>query len=97
MPLENPPLPRVKPDIVWTTVSDGLVLFSTDRELYYGANLVAALIWEQLVAGVGTFEEICTAVAQRYPDADREQIRLDVGELLRDFEQHGLVHPDAAA
>lgn len=97
MSLEHRPLPRVKSDIVWTTVSDGVVLFSTDRELYYGANQVAALIWELLVAGSATFEDVCAAVADRYRDADPAEIRADVAELLRDFEEHGLVHRGAAA
>lgn len=95
--LDHGPLPRIKPDIVWTTVSDGVVLFSTERELYYGANRVAALVWEQLVEATRTFDEVCSAVAEKYPDADAGQIRDDVNELLADFEEHGLIQRDAAA
>ena len=97
MSLDQISLPRIKPDIVWTTVSDGVVLFSTERELYYGANRVAALVWERLVEGAGSFDDVCATVAERYPDVEVAQVRADVRELLADFEQHGLVQHGAAA
>lgn len=97
MSLEHTSLPRIKHDIVWTTVTDGVVLFSTERELYYGANRVAALVWDSLVEGSGSFEDVCMTVAERYPDAELAQIREDVQELLADFEKHGLVQRGAAA
>jgi hypothetical protein len=87
----------VNPDIVWTSVADGAVLFSTSRELYYGANHVAAFVWEQLEPSDKSFDDLCAAVAERFGDAEPLQVRADVRELLEDFERHGLVVRDAAA
>ena len=89
-------LPRVNPDIVWTQVAEGAVLFSTTSELYYGANLVAAYVWEQLQVSHESVEALCKAVAERFPDADADQIRGDVRELIDDFARHGLVLVAAA-
>ena len=92
MSLGNSPLPRVSPDVVWTTVADGAVLLSTDRELYYGANVVAAFVWEQLSQLSGaTLEDLCAAVESRFPDAAAPRIREDVVELIEDFVQNGLL------
>ena len=91
MPTENRSLPRTSPDVVWTTVADGAVLYSTSRELYYGVNPVAAYVWEQLPPRTECFEQLCAAVQARFPDASSEQIRADVEELLDDFERFGLV------
>lgn len=90
-------LPRVNPDIVWTQVAEGAVLFSTTSELYYGANQVAAYVWEQLQSSSSSFEELCAMVHLRFADADADQIRGDVRELLDDFLRHGLLVADAAA
>ena len=93
---ENRSLPRVSPDVVWTSVADGAVLFCVSRELYYGANQVAAFVWQQLESSNLTFEALCDAVRQRFPGADAAEVRQDVGELLADFERNGLVVASAA-
>jgi len=90
-------LPRVNPDIVWTHVAEGAVLFSTTSELYYGANQVAAYVWEQLQSSNGTFEDLCAAVEKRFPDAPAAELQRDVRELLSDFARHGLLVGDIAA
>lgn len=97
MSVENRSLPRVSPDVVWTSVADGAVLFCVSRELYYGANQVAAFVWQQLESSDLTFEALCEAVKQRFPDADALEVRRDVRELLEDFERNGLVVAAAAA
>lgn len=97
MPTENRPLPRTSPDVVWTTVADGAVLYSTSRELYYGVNSVAAYVWEQLPPRTESFEALCAAVQARFPEATADQIRADVHELLDDFARFGLVEAVAEA
>jgi hypothetical protein len=94
--LENRSLPRISPDVVWTSVADGAVLFCVSRELYYGANQVAAFVWQQLESSNNTFEALCAAVRERFPEADAAAVRQDVRELLDDFERNGLVVPAAA-
>ena len=96
MSVENPSLPRISPDVVWTSVADGAVLFCVSRELYYGANQVAAFVWQQLESSNLTFEALCQAVRERFPDAGAAEVRQDVLELLDDFERNGLVIASAA-
>ena len=97
MSVEDRSLPRISPDVVWTSVADGAVLFCVSRELYYGANQVAAFVWQQLESSNNTtFEARCAAVRERFPDADAAEVRQDVRELLDDFERNGLVIPAAA-
>jgi hypothetical protein len=94
---EHRSLPRVSPDVVWTSVSDGAVLFCVSRELYYGANQVAAFVWQQLSGSTSSFEELCDQVIRQFPEADAEEVRADVLELLDEFERQGLVIGAAAA
>jgi hypothetical protein len=82
--------------VIWTSVGEGAVLFAADRELYYGANEVAAFVWEQLDPADISFADLCEAVHARFPGGDLEQIRSDVIELLEDLERHGLVVADSA-
>lgn len=91
MSTENRSLPRISPDVVWTSVADGAVLFCVSRELYYGANQVAAFVWQQLESSTLSFEALCEAVRERFPDAELAEVRQDVRELLEDFERNGLV------
>jgi hypothetical protein len=86
-------LPFANPNVVWTSLSEGAVLFSNETELYYGLNGVGAVVWELLPPKSATLEELCAAVHERFPDATLEQIRGDVTELLADLEQFGLVAP----
>jgi len=94
--VEKSSLPRISPDVVWTSVADGAVLFCVSRELYYGANQVAAFVWQQLESSNLTFEALCETVKERFPDADAAEVRQDVRELLDDFERNGLVIATAA-
>jgi hypothetical protein len=95
--VENHYVPRISPDVVWTSVADGAVLFCVTRELYYGANEVAAFVWQQLESSTNlTFGALCETVTQRFPDANAEEVRQDVRELLDDFERNGLVISAAA-
>ena len=96
MSVEMRSLPRVSPDVVWTSVADGAVLFCVKRELYYGANQVAAFVWQQLESSNLTFEALCQSVRERFPDADAAEVQQDVHELLEDFERNGLVIAAAA-
>ena len=97
MVIEHRLLPRVNPEVIWTSVAEGAVLFCVTRELYYGANQVAALVWQQLESTNQTFDSLCAVIQNRFPDAGVEQVCADVRELLDDFERHGLVLPAAAA
>ena len=84
-------LPQAHPNVVWTALPDGAVLYATDSELYYGVNSVGALVWELLPPATRSFDALCTAVHERYPDVTLAQIQSDVRELLAELHAFGLV------
>jgi hypothetical protein len=84
-------LPVPNPKVLFKSMSDGAVLFSTDNEVYFGLNSVGARIWELLPPVCATFEELCTRLASEYPEVTRHVIETDVKELLSDLTTHKLV------
>jgi hypothetical protein len=72
---------------------DGGVLFSPADETYFGLNLTGACIWENLAPVRTTIDEVCAEVTKRFPDAELAVVREDVGRLLKDLEEGGLVEP----
>jgi hypothetical protein len=84
-------LPVPNPKVLFKSMSDGAVLFSTDNEVYFGLNSVGARIWELLPPVCSTFDELCTRLSSEYPEVDRSIIETDVKELLGDLTAHKLV------
>jgi len=82
--------PTVADDVIFQRMSDGAILLSTEEEVYFGLNEVGARIWEGLEAAQDT-NAICAALEDRYPEADPEQIRSDVDELVDELVREGLV------
>ena len=86
-------LPVANPKVIFKALSDGAVLFSTEDEVYFGLNEVGALVWQHLPPKLTTLDELCAAVAERYPDVDPGVIRQDVMELISELASHRLVFP----
>ena len=84
-------LPRPKSSVVYRAMPDGGVLFSPADETYFGLNETGACIWENLPPVRSTIEEVCDEVARRFPDAEPTLVREDVGRLLKDLAEGGLV------
>ena len=84
-------LPRPKSSVVYRAMPDGGVLFSPADETYFGLNQTGACIWENLAPVKSSVEEVCAEVTKRFPDAEPERVREDVGKLLKDLEEGGLV------
>jgi hypothetical protein len=85
-------LPLPNPAVIFKSLGDGAVLFSTSDEVYFGLNAVGSRVWELL--GVHrTFDDLCAAIAQEYSDVDPDTIRADVEELLEELTGYGLVLP----
>lgn len=84
-------LPIRNPDVIYRTLAEGAVLFSTRDEVYFGLNDVGARVWELLPPAMTTTDDVCAALAKEYPDVDRQVIREDVEELLAALAAHGLV------
>jgi len=89
-------LPVAKPDVVYQSLSEGAVLFSTTDEVYFGLNAVGARIWEALPAHA-TWNELYAAVAAQYPDADPEVLRRDIHQLVDELLEQKLLLPPPAA
>jgi len=70
---------------------DGAVLFSPADETYFGLNETGACIWENLAPVRSTIDEVCAEVTKRFPDAPPTAVREDVGKLLKELEEGGLV------
>ena len=85
-------LPIANPAVVYRALSEGAVLFSTTDEVYFGLNAVGSRVWE-LLASHRTLDALCAALATEYPDVDPDTIRADVGELLEELMEYGLVLP----
>ncbi len=84
-------LPRPKSSVVYRAMPDGGVLFSPADETYFGLNQTGACVWENLAPVRSTIDEVCAEVTKRFPDAPPELVREDVGNLLKELEEGGLV------
>jgi len=86
-------LPVANPKVIFKTLSDGAVLFSSEDEVYFGLNAVGARVWELLPPRSATFDELCVAITAQYPDVDPHVIRSDVQRLLDELASNRLVLP----
>jgi hypothetical protein len=89
-------LPVVNPNVIFRSLPDGAVLFSTKDEVYFGLNPVAARVWELLPQTSGSMDELCATLALEYPEVAADALRRDVEELLRDLAEFGLVRTAGA-
>lgn len=85
-------LPVAAASIIFQEFDDGAVLFAPEREYYFGLNEVGTFIWSLLPPQCGSLDELCVAIAARYPDVAPEVIRADAVELLERLVQEGLAH-----
>ena len=83
-------LPVANSSVIFQRLDDGAVLFAPETEIYFGLNTVGAAIWELLVPGSRTVDEICREVSARYPEVPAPTIRVDVLELFDALVNEGL-------
>ena len=86
-------LPAPNPDVIFRSLADGAVLFSTTEEVYFGLNEVGSRIWELLPPARQTLDELVGELQADYPDVDAATLRADVEELLGELQEFGLVVP----
>ena len=79
------------PRVLAQRVNDGTVLFSIATESYFALNDTGATIWGLLGTGETTFGELLERTATHYPDAPRADLQLDLGDLIDELVQHGLI------
>ena len=89
---DRTPLPRPHPDVVLAEVTEGAVLYLSEREHYFGLNPVALVVW-RLLPESETSGALLDALTVRFPDVPFETLRADVDELLEAFVRLGLVSP----
>lgn len=83
-------LPVANPSVIFQKLDDGAVLFAPETEIYFGLNTVGASIWELLVPGSRSLDEIYSEVSARYPEVPAPTIRVDVLELFDALVNEGL-------
>ena len=89
-------LPVPSPRVIFRSVAEGGVLFSTDTEIYFGVNAVGARIWDLLPPASATVGELCATMALSYPEAGEKRIGNDVRSFLEELIAHGLVVTSSA-
>lgn len=68
---------------------DEMVMMDPDRGKYYSLNKVATRVWDLLETS-HDIDEICTLLSDEY-DIEREQCRKEVGALIEELQNLGLV------
>lgn len=89
-------LPRPHPAVLFQSVPEGAILLHTEQEIYFGLNPVGVEVWQLLPPACREVDEVCEALARRYPDVSADVIREDVTELLGELASQGLVLPPDA-
>ncbi|HJR41551.1 MAG TPA: PqqD family protein [Gemmatimonadaceae bacterium] len=84
-------LPVANPRVIYRSLPDGAVLFSTTDEVYFGLNTVAARVWELLPPASRSLDDMLDHLAREYPEVRPEVLRDDVRSLLADLAGYGLV------
>jgi hypothetical protein len=84
-------LPVVNPAVIYRSLTEGAVLFSTEDEVYFGLNGVGARVWELLSADHHDFDGICDVLSAEYSDVSFDVLRQDIEELLEDLQANRLV------
>lgn len=91
--MANTRLPKPKSDLIFKTLADGGLIFSTQLEVYFSVNAVGARVWNMLPPVTETLDALVSSLAQEYSDVTADVIRADVEELLEEFMTQGLVEP----
>jgi Coenzyme PQQ synthesis protein D (PqqD) len=76
-------------DVIWTDLSDEIVILKLDTGIYFGLDQVGARIWK-LIAEGRSRDDVVREICAEY-DAPGEQIERDFEELVTELSQEGLV------
>jgi hypothetical protein len=79
--------------VIFKALATGAVLYSTAEEVYFGLNAVGVRIWELLPPAQTELNDLCSVLADEYPDVPADMIRADVIEVLDELTKLGLVQP----
>lgn len=76
-------------EVLAQQVNGETVLLDLQGESYFGLNEVGTRIW-QLIGSQHSFAETLSILADEY-EVDREQLKIDINELLVKLNNEGLV------
>jgi len=82
----------ISPGVLFSEVGGELVLLDLEREAYFGLNEIGARIWRLLEAG-HDLPVLLDMLEEEY-DAGRAQLEAEVGELIRQLQEAGLIRRD---
>jgi hypothetical protein len=76
-------------DVIWTDLSDEIVILKLDTGIYFGLDQVGARIWK-LIADGRSRDQVLREITSAY-ETSGEQVARDFDELLSELAQEGLV------
>jgi len=79
----------ISPDVLFQEVSGEMVLLDLSSESYFGLDEIGARIWQLLSDGFSVGEAL-DVLLQEY-EVSRETLEADVGELLDNLAEAGLI------
>jgi hypothetical protein len=79
----------VSPSVVFRELDGELVLLNLDSGVYFGLDAVGTRIWTLLLEH-GTTGPVCAQMEREY-EVGREQLERDVGRLVHELQEKGLL------
>lgn len=90
--MKNKVLPievKVSEHVLFQKINDECVLLNMENEQYFGLDIIGARIWE-IIADNGNVSQALARLQQEY-DVDLETLKLDLAQLLSEFESEKLI------
>ena len=85
-----PALPTARDDVLLRRVGSEWVLFDAGNDRAHVLNLTAAVVWTYC-DGAHATDAIAEAIANEIPGARADEVRTDIGGVLRRFADEGLL------
>lgn len=84
---------KMSPEVLFRELDGEAVMLDLETEKYYGLDEVGTRMWE-LLDEHGDVEKVIGLLLEEYEVAE-DQLRTDMGELISQFAEHGLVQIEA--
>lgn len=78
------------PDITIREVDDVAFLVHPETDALYHLNPLGTALWRLLKDGVSE-EDAIEIICMAFPEADEKAVKMDIGALLTEFDDHNLV------
>jgi hypothetical protein len=84
---------RIAEDVIFRVLDDEAVILNLATGTYFGLNSVGTRLW-QLLAEHGSVEQVVAAFLAEY-EVEESQLRQELGDLIQQLVQEGLVCGEA--